>query len=118
MIIFFDPFERIISFAKNEYNIKEDVTIRFVNPKDFKSRIGLLGLRKPLGETFWPKEGPIEIRINSRIKRGVCGSLDVLAHELAHIIAGHEADHGPKWQNVYSSIYYAARSCPFIKREI
>jgi len=35
----------------------------------------------------------------------VAGAVDVLAHELAHVAAGFEEDHGPAWEAAFGAIH-------------
>lgn len=59
------------------------------------------------GFTFFPdnKHDPIVIVI--RPDQNIEQCLDVMAHELAHVIEGtkHEDDHGPEFQRTYEAIY-------------
>jgi hypothetical protein len=117
MIQFEDPFERVLSFVAETYGIT--ALVRFVDPSEFRSRLGFLGLRRPKGETFWPDDGgPPEIAISALLNRGVAGTLDILAHELAHVVAGPEAEHGPEWQRVYHSIFEACCEQPTKNRVV
>lgn len=34
----------------------------------------------------------------------VSAAIEILAHELAHVIVGYIADHGPEWEKVFSEI--------------
>lgn len=54
--------------------------------------------------TFFDNEGkkPI-IAIDSEIPCYV--SVEIIAHEAAHVIAGHGADHGEQWEAVFDEIY-------------
>ena len=42
----------------------------------------------------------------------VRGALDVLAHELAHVIAGFEAGHGPEWEAAKAALLAALEAEP------
>lgn len=35
----------------------------------------------------------------------MAGVVEVLAHELAHVVAGLEADHGPEWEAAFNAIH-------------
>lgn len=35
----------------------------------------------------------------------VSAAVEVLAHELAHVIAGPDAEHGPEWEQAFSAIH-------------
>jgi len=34
----------------------------------------------------------------------LCGAVEVLGHELAHVVAGLKAQHGPAWEAVFAAI--------------
>lgn len=117
MIEFEDPFERVMAFAAERYGIS--AIVRFVHPNEFRSRFDPFGLRRPKGETFWPDDGGVpEISIDATLRRGVSGTLDILAHELAHVIAGAEVEHGPAWRSAYKSLFEAACLQSFVARKI
>lgn len=57
-----------------------------------------------LGETYFPADGGrIEVVIRPDMK--IEQAMDILAHELAHVIAGEGDDHGPVWEKAYADIY-------------
>lgn len=116
MIEFADPFERLLTFAFNTWGIS--VHVQFVPPQELDS-YRWWRWKEPKGETFFPDDGstPI-ISINGRLKRGVQGTLDILAHELAHVVAGTKAGHGPEWEKAYADIFQAAMDQPFTVRKI
>ena len=116
MIEFADPFERLLTFAHGRWGIT--ARVQFVSPRD------LGGYRwwrwkEPKGETFFPDDGstPV-ISINGRLKRGVQGTLDILAHELAHVAAGTEAEHGPEWKKAYGEMFQAAVDQAVVVRKV
>ena len=56
------------------------------------------------GYTFFPAdEGIPEIFIDPDQTIEQC--MDILAHELAHVIVGAEEEHGPKWEETYAKIF-------------
>jgi len=58
-----------------------------------------------LGRTIFPDDGSTpQIHLNAKCTLG--GSLDILAHELAHLVCGPDAKHGPKWRKEYRRIYH------------
>jgi len=83
-----------------------------------RSRIDIFKLRSPKGETYFPESGIPQIQISSSLRRGVSGTLDILAHELAHAICGYEEKHGDRWAFVYQDIYEAACKQPTITRTL
>lgn len=56
------------------------------------------------GLTFWPDDNSgviIEISTHLKVKHVP----EILAHELSHAIAGHDAGHGKQWRNVFDNIH-------------
>jgi hypothetical protein len=59
---------------------------------------------KAQGFTLFPDDGSVpEIWINGTIP--IEGLPDTVAHELAHVVCGFDADHGPEWDAVYQAIW-------------
>jgi len=56
----------------------------------------------PFGVTIFGDDGSIVISISPRIT--ITQSLEILAHELAHVIAGAEENHGERWEEVFANI--------------
>jgi hypothetical protein len=92
-----------------------DAEISFLEPKSFKETLQdknnydtLVpdGIEDACGFTFFDNEGkkPI-IVIDSEIP--CYASVEIIAHEAAHVIAGHGADHGEQWEAVFDEIYVA-----------
>jgi len=117
VIEFADPFERLLTFAYATWSITAKV--QFVSPQELDSYRWWKPWHEPKGETFFPDDDstPI-ISINGKLKRGVQGTLDILAHELAHVVAGTEAEHGPEWKTAYGDLFQAAMDQPFVVRTI
>lgn len=59
--------------------------------------------RGNLGETYFGDDGKVFIQIN--IEQTLPQILDIVAHELAHLAAGPEEDHGDKWQGIYDWLF-------------
>jgi Zn-dependent peptidase ImmA (M78 family) len=57
--------------------------------------------KAPYGETCFDEENTI-ISINGNIPISI--SLEILAHELAHVIAGEADEHGDKWESAFQAI--------------
>lgn len=118
MVTFEDPFERLLGYAADTWGICAHVY--FVAPHELSSYRGplLSLLKQPKGETRWTDNGgPALILINVQLRRGVQGTLDILAHELAHVAAGFDAGHGPAWRSKYDELYTIACMCPSTLRE-
>lgn len=58
--------------------------------------------RKGFGSTTFPDDGIPLIDINPELT--VCNAVEILAHELAHVIAGADAEHGRQWNSVFDEI--------------
>lgn len=57
-----------------------------------------------LGITNFPDDGgtaEIFIKAEQTLEQAV----DIMAHELAHVAAGPEAEHGPEWEDAYENLY-------------
>jgi hypothetical protein len=117
MIEFSDPFERVLSFAQKLWGI--EAKVEFVAPQELDTYRWWKFWHEPKGQTFFPDDGstPV-ISINGKLRRGVQGTLDILAHELAHVAAGTEAGHGPEWEAAYREIFMAAMTQPVVRRRI
>ena len=112
MIVFDDPFERLLRFAVDEWNI--DARVEFVTPSELPGRLWW----KAKGVTLFPDSASPIILLDATLRRGVQGTLDILAHELAHVVAGLDAEHGDAWKAAYARIYKAACEQPSVEREI
>lgn len=60
----------------------------------------------PYGETFFPDDGS---RPSVKVAVGIPmeAVIEVMAHELAHVAAGLDADHGDKWEAAFERIHAA-----------
>lgn len=93
-IIFHNPFQKVIDAAIKVYPELECII-------QFDPRLEC----PPYGETWWSSEVneiPV-ISISSELT--IENSLEILAHELAHVIAGLEADHNDEWKHIFSKIH-------------
>lgn len=88
-----DPFRRIIRIVRGRYP-KTKARIHFVEQRTIKGCAG---------KTLFPDNGHPEVVISASIP--VWGAVDVLAHELAHVVAGPKAKHGPRWRKVFKWIH-------------
>lgn len=48
-------------------------------------------------------EGVPQVVISAELPYLHCA--EILAHELAHVVAGHDADHGPEWEAAFESLH-------------
>jgi len=95
MIILHNPFQDVIHVTKKLYKI--DVEIYFDD-----------SIRKILfwghwGETCFPDKGAPVIYISSHLS--VHNALEILAHELSHVVVGYKEGHNKKWEKVFSKIH-------------
>lgn len=55
------------------------------------------------GAAFFPDDGSqAQVYISAQLP--LIGAVEVMAHELAHVVAGKDEDHGPKWQEAFNQI--------------
>lgn len=53
--------------------------------------------------TNWPDDGSNpEIWVD--VSAPYSAVIELIAHEFAHVVAGHAAGHGPEWENVFDEI--------------
>lgn len=62
--------------------------------------------KKALGVTEFPDDGTFPV-VWVCCDQTVMQAMDILSHELAHVAAGTEADHGPEWEKIYANLYEA-----------
>jgi len=111
----------MITFDLNAFNLVIEVAnklypemeakISFVPEKYFKKLLKRWGaknedVKQSCGVTMFDDEGKIPvICINASIP--CWASVEIIAHEIAHVAAGVDADHGEKWQLEYDKIFTA-----------
>lgn len=54
------------------------------------------------GVTDFENDGTVWIAVVTSLP--VKDALEIFAHELAHVAAGHEAEHGPEWEKAFDAI--------------
>lgn len=54
------------------------------------------------GVTDFEDDGTVWVAIVTSLP--VKDALEIFAHELAHVSAGHEAEHGPEWEKAFDAI--------------
>lgn len=90
-------FELIIRIAKELYpQVKADIWFAplEVTEEGFK----------PYGCTSFPDDGStpvIEIGLHTPIE----AAPEIIAHEIAHVVAGKDAKHGKKWRKAFNAIH-------------
>lgn len=91
-----NPYELMMRLAKKRYpKIKAQVIFTNDLPKYNKKKVKGYTL-------FRPKEIPlIGINVSCSVER----SLEVLAHELAHVVVGYSNKHNAKWNKVFNQIH-------------
>jgi Zn-dependent peptidase ImmA (M78 family) len=106
-----NPWEIIINVVNRLYPYFS-ATISFLPPDEFKAALQstqtdqpCIGKEDACGFTFFePDQNPI-IMIDSNIP---CQhSVEIIAHEVAHVVAGVKAGHGKKWEAEFERIFQA-----------
>jgi len=97
MIKFDNPFTNLINVVEKHYPKKCSCEIHFTSNSDKEKQ-------EALGETFFPDDGGLPI-IQIDALKTIPEMLDIFSHELAHVIAGKEAEHNQEFQDVYANIH-------------
>ena len=91
----FNPFDLIIEITKELWP-DLDCDIYFADVGEFDGD-------KAYGVTCFNDSGTAEIAINPRTP--IEGAVEILAHELAHVVAGEAVEaHGEEWQSAFELI--------------
>lgn len=96
-----NPFDKILDIFENNYpEIAEKITeISFANITN----------KNVFGSTEFQDNGKIIIHIGIKGKYnkplGIEDSTEILAHELAHAIAGIGAEHNQEWENAFERLH-------------
>jgi Zn-dependent peptidase ImmA (M78 family) len=89
-----NPFDLVIQATNNLYPNTKCV-IQF-NPEMSMSE-------KEYGVTIFPEDNSIPIiEVNANLS--VSNAVEILAHEISHVVAGKEADHNDKWEQIFDAI--------------
>ncbi|MGG1157490.1 hypothetical protein ABE237_00730 [Brevibacillus formosus] len=97
-----NPFYFIIRAFEELYPDKTRVVIQFVDMEHIdKESIDETGY----GLTFFPDEENEPVHVYVDIKLQVKDAAEILAHELAHVAVGAEADHNELWEKSFDDIY-------------
>lgn len=96
-----DPFKTVLRIVRKRYS-RAHARIYFVD------KVKAKGLKKgACGLTIFPDDGKApEIQISAGIP--VWGAVEVLAHELAHLVLGRNpkgGPHGPAWEKTFRWIH-------------
>ncbi|MEN6292865.1 MAG: hypothetical protein ABFD07_12725 [Methanobacterium sp.] len=91
-------------FVNNPLDIIVEIVTKKYTKLDVKIWIAEFNHKKiGLGWTQFPKNKSIEIVLWQGMTIMQC--TDILAHELAHAIAGSKANHNKKWKLIYTWIH-------------
>ncbi len=92
-----DPFAMVYTAFRNQW---PEARCRVIWDGDIAEEDG-----EPVwgATTFGDGDHPTEVRINPSLE--VWDAVEVLAHELAHVAAGSEANHGPEWEKAFDAIH-------------
>jgi len=95
---FVNPYEVLLQAVKNLYG---DFNVHIEFDASFRKRFVFFG---HWGETCFPDDnGPPTIKVSAHLP--VIHSLEIIAHELAHVIAGQSAGHNREWEEIFEKIY-------------
>lgn len=91
-----DPFAILWEAFKNLYPSKECVCWFDVidDPNDKDGHYGW---------TQWNDDGTIEVAVDIGLR--LSDAVEILAHELAHVAVGSDAEHGEKWEEAFEAIH-------------
>lgn len=88
-------FQRVVDIF-NDMHQGKDAEIQWV--EGMKDECGAWG------ETLFPDDGSMPI-ISIDVEIPVSAAIEIIAHELSHIAAGIDADHGPEWEKEFEKIF-------------
>jgi predicted SprT family Zn-dependent metalloprotease len=89
-VIYYDPVNGLIKLCEKKYGLKCVIS--------FNKRL------RNLGRTTFYKKGLQRIELSTKLN--IIGILDVLSHEIAHVVRGAKnMDHGKEWKKIYNDIY-------------
>jgi Zn-dependent peptidase ImmA (M78 family) len=103
-----NPFEIILEVVNRCYPTF-DAKISFVPEEDFEEMMKRWGatdteVKEACGVTMFDDECKTTIIcINASIP--CYAAVEVIAHEVAHVVAGVDAEHGEKWENEFNKIH-------------
>lgn len=91
-----DPFALIWEAFKNLYPGK-DCECYFDEIDNPNNEDGVYG------ETLFGDDGRITVGVDCRLR--LADAVEIFAHELAHVAAGSDADHGEPWAKAFDAIF-------------
>jgi hypothetical protein len=101
MIEFNNPLQEIINISTNLFPeiVNKNIYIQF------DSRLGSKETENvPYGETFID-DGTKDIIVSISGNLPIIENIEILAHELSHVIVGIENEHNEEWENVFNKIF-------------
>lgn len=90
---YFDPFGMLLVVFEELYP-EHDCEVHWAE--------GLKEQEDVWGETNFDGEIPV---VTVDVSCPVQGAVEIMAHELAHVVAGYDEEHGEKWQEVFRKIH-------------
>lgn len=95
--LLFDPVSLILTVANKLYP-GHDVEIYVVDelPQDESSPV--------YGMTSFPETSGVPV-IGISAELPLSSTMEVIAHEIAHVVAGKDADHDEQWEEVFLSLH-------------
>lgn len=96
MVEYNDPFNRLIKLAQKSLSESDNVRIQF-DPE-----LSIDG-GPPFGTTI-QEQGTCNYIINVAATLPVIAAVEILAHELAHVLAGLDNEHNEIWEAIFSEL--------------
>ncbi len=86
-----DPFQLLIEVIKELYG-------------DIKAEVQFAPVDEGAGYTEFPDDGSIPL-ITISVEIPFHATIEIFAHEIAHVVVGIENEHNEKWEKVFSDIH-------------
>lgn len=97
VVVRFNPFDLVLDSFAALYPSHRASIVWSEAPED-------AGDSPAFGHTCWPDAGG-DPEIAIFMHTPLSGAVEVLAHELAHVVAGPDAEHGPCWETAFAAIH-------------
>jgi hypothetical protein len=96
-----------MKFINNPFDILTEIIQENYPDVDCDIYIGeqLTDGKETFGCTLFPEEEGERIAIEVHYTMSLNDTVEIIAHELAHVIAGIEAEHGEEWERVFDDIH-------------